>query len=79
MFIPILRHLAAMGETWLLLPADYAHNDYMREYLKAWCHDIVSIGRISWEENGKNSTENFAWYRFDGTRPSGPITYHPPR
>jgi hypothetical protein len=73
---PLIRHLAEMGETWLLLPADLMHNRYMGEFLRAWGRSIVSVGRISWEENGTASKDNFAWFCFDGTLPEGPITFH---
>lgn len=74
---PLLRHLCPQGEVWLLLPMDKLANDNMKVFLHQWCRDVVTIGRVSWEENGTSSKENFAWFRFDGTVPPGPITFHP--
>lgn len=76
---PLMKHLCPMGEVWLLLPADKAINANFSEYLRVWGRDIVAIGRISWEENGVGSTENFAWFRFDGTRPPTPTIFHEKR
>ena len=51
--------------TWLLLPADFASNQWFVPFLPQ-CTDIVAIGRVRWIEGTKgNGYDNFAWYRFD--------------
>lgn len=61
----IIRHLAAIRPTWLLLSADFKHNDYAAEVM-AYCHKVVSIGRVKWIEGSKHQgVDNAAWYLFD--------------
>lgn len=72
---PILQHLAPLGEVWFLLPADNMHNKNMAEYLRVYGRKIVTIGRISWEQNGTTGKENYAWYLFDGTKPPSPTQF----
>lgn len=52
--------------TWLLLKADYAHTkeDGAKKFMKH-CSMIVSVGRISWMENGISGKDNCAWYKFE--------------
>jgi len=49
-----------------LLNADFAHCGYFRGVARR-CVRIVSVGRVSWEENGVKGKENCAWYLFDAT------------
>jgi hypothetical protein len=59
--------------TWLLLPADFASNQWFAPFLSS-CSDIVAFGRVRWfEGTAGNSTDNFAWYRFDARHSAGPI------
>jgi len=77
---PLLRrmivHFRSIAPTvWLLLPADFASNQWFAPFLSS-CSDIVVFGRVRWFEDTKgNSTENFAWYKFDSHHSAGPILH----
>lgn len=62
--LSIAKHLASLAPTWLLLSADFAHNRYFAE-LAPICVKIVSVGRVSWMQNGTAGKDNCAWYLFD--------------
>lgn len=68
--LSIIKHLSALAPTWMLLPWDFAANDYFRE---VWpqCDRVVPIGRVSWLGNGQGGKDNAAWFRF-GPWPSAP-------
>lgn len=63
--LPMIDHFISLKPTWLLLPADYMHNQYFKPYMEK-CSRVVSIGRICWfpTDEGKRvaSTDNFCWY-----------------
>ena len=61
---PLITHLSDMAPTWLLLNADLAHNKRMAPHM-ARCQRIVSVGRVSWMQNGISGYENCAWYLFN--------------
>lgn len=61
----IIAHLAVMKPTWLLLSADFMHNEYAAPLL-AYCPKIVSVGRVKWIAGSKHTGfDNAAWYLFD--------------
>lgn len=67
---PLLEHLPSLKPTWLLLPADVAHNVRMGPYMKE-CSHVVSVGRLYWildngrqDMNGVKGKDNFAWFLF---------------
>ena len=60
----IIDRLSFMRPTWMLLSSDFAHNGYFRA-LAPYCSKIVSVGRVSWMENGTAGKDNAAWYLFD--------------
>lgn len=60
---PLLDHLPTLRPTWLLLPADVAHNKRMGPYMKR-CKSIVSVGRLFWVENKVKGVDNYAWFEF---------------
>lgn len=60
---PIIKHLASLAPTWLLLPADMMHNIRMAPHM-AYCEKVVSVGRVKWFGN-TSGMENSAWYLFD--------------
>ena len=62
--VSIALHLSSIAPTWLLLSADFAHNKYFNK-LADRCVKIVSVGRVSWMENGTSGKDNCAWYLFD--------------
>jgi len=73
--LAILMHLSALAPTWLLLPADFAHNVYFRE-VESRCQKIVSVGRVKWIPGTKHSgKDNAAWYLFDETY-AGSVVFH---
>ena len=60
----ILDNTAAVKTVWLLLPADYMHNQRMALYM-ARCSKVVAVGRLKWIKGStSDSTKNFAWYCF---------------
>lgn len=61
----LITFLCSQHPTWLLLNADLMHNKRMAPYMVR-CAKVVSIGRVSWMQNGKKGFENCAWYLFDG-------------
>jgi len=73
--LAILMHLYSLAPTWLLLPADFAHNVYFGE-VESRCRKIVSVGRVKWVPDSKYSgKDNAAWYLFDASH-VGQITFH---
>lgn len=62
--IAMALHLSSIAPTWFLLNADVAHNKYFSK-ISARCEKIVSVGRVSWEQNGIKGKENCAWFLFD--------------
>lgn len=74
--IGLIRHLSGLKPTWLLLAADFAHNDYAIECL-SYCAKIVSVGRVKWIPGSKHiGLDNAAWYLFDRAH-KGPTIFHP--
>jgi hypothetical protein len=72
--LAILKHLSALAPTWLLLPADFAHNVYFSEVADR-CQKIVSVGRVKWIPGTKHSgKDNAAWYQFDAVH-AGQISF----
>lgn len=67
-------HLSSKAPTWLLLPADFCHNRYFHS-IKPRCAKCVSVGRVSWEQNGVSGKDNAAWYLFDAHH-YGSMTFH---
>ena len=61
--LPLMDHFISLKPTWLLLPADVAHNKYMSEYMKN-CQKVVSVGRLYWMDNKVKGVDNFCWYFF---------------
>lgn len=54
---------------WLLFDADWAHTKQSAYYIKKWCTDIVSIGRLIWIPGTTMSgKDNCAWYRFSADK-----------
>lgn len=73
--LSILMHLSSLAPTWLLLPADFAHNVYFCLGARQ-CRRIVSVGRVKWISDSKHSgKDNSAWYLFDDNH-TGTIRFH---
>jgi hypothetical protein len=65
--LSILMHLSSLAPTWLLLPADFAHNVYFHK-VASRCRKIVSVGRVKWIPGTKGpGKDNAAWFLFDET------------
>lgn len=63
--VSIATHLAGFLPTWLLLSADFMHNEYAAPLLE-FCPLIVSVGRVKWIAGSDNTGfDNAAWYLFD--------------
>ena len=58
--IGMFRHHAP---TWLLFDSDWMFTGQAKPHLK-FCQKIVSIGRVSWMENGQAGMDNCCWYLF---------------
>lgn len=52
------------GDIWLLFDADWQHT-VQAQMFKKRCEMIVSVGRISWMQNGDQGKDNCAWYKFN--------------
>ena len=62
---PLLDHFINSGTpTWILLDADWAHTKQAKPF-GYFCKKIVSVGRVSWEQNNISGFDNCAWYLFD--------------
>jgi hypothetical protein len=72
---PLLEHFMRIGPTWILVDADWMHNQQAAPYIPH-CSHIVSVGRIKWmpgsESTGK---DNACWMRFQGPPTGGPKFY----
>ena len=67
--VEIINHLINIqnGPVWFLLSADFMHNKYFNE-LAPYCRQAVSVGRVSWMNNGKSGYDNAVWYKFSFER-----------
>jgi len=61
---PIIENLSDQLPTWLLFDAPWMHTKQAIPYLKK-CRKIVSVGRVSWMQNGTSSLDDCCWYLFD--------------
>ena len=61
---PMIAHFRTQAPTWLLFDADWMHTKQAAPFLP-YCHKIVSVGRVSWMQNGTSGFDNCAWYLFD--------------
>lgn len=60
---PLITFLSMQHPTWLLFDSDWMHTKQAAQYLK-YCEEIVSVGRVSWMENGTSGKDNCCWYKF---------------
>jgi hypothetical protein len=73
--LSILTHLSSLAPTWLLLPADFAHNIYFGK-IESRCNKIVSVGRVKWIADTKfTGKDNCAWYLFDENHIGSTVFY----
>lgn len=59
----MIRAFTEHAETWLLFDADWAHTLQASPH-GHFCRKIVSVGRVSWEDNGVSGKDNCCWYLF---------------
>ena len=80
---PLIDHLRVQAPTWLLFDADWIHTQQSVGYKDGidraqYCHKIVSVGRVSWEQNGVVGKDNCAWHLFKA-EPAENIVFIPPK
>lgn len=63
MLHPMIDHFRNIAPTWLLFDADWMHTIQAAPYLP-FCRTIVSVGRVSWMDNGTSGMDNCCWYNF---------------
>lgn len=59
----MIESFRAQADTWLLFDSDWSHTIQAAPYLK-YCRKIVSVGRVSWMENGTSGVDNASWHLF---------------
>lgn len=73
--IPMIQHFVTLGESWLLFDSNWANNLKAGPIGKAFCREIVPIGRVKWIEGSKHSAkDDCSWYRFSAA--PGPTIFH---
>ncbi|MGR3219239.1 MAG: hypothetical protein ACUZ8H_05395 [Candidatus Anammoxibacter sp.] len=60
---PMIDVFRKITTTWLLLDAPWMHTKQAKPYME-YCSLIVSVGRVSWMENGISGKDDSCWYRF---------------
>lgn len=61
---PMIEHFSDMRPTWLLFDADWVHTKQAAPFM--WrLKKIVSVGRVSWMQNGTSGKDDCAWHLFD--------------
>lgn len=60
---PMIDVFRQITTTWLLLDAAWMHTKQSVPYMP-YCSLIVSVGRVSWMENGVSGKDDAAWFRF---------------
>jgi len=60
----MVERFSNLRPTWLLFDADWMHTKQAIPYLPR-LRKIVSVGRVSWMQNGTSGMDNCAWYLFD--------------
>lgn len=72
---PMILHFQKQAPTWLLFDADWVHTRQAIPYLDQ-CSHIVSIGRLCWfPETKQTGKDNCAWHRFHVQHSGGPRFY----
>lgn len=71
---PMILHFSALAPTWLLFDADWMHTKQAAPY-RYLCQKVVSVGRVSWMQNGTGGLDNCAWYLFDKNH-QGQTAFH---
>lgn len=78
----MIEHFRQIKPTWVLFDSNWinttqnkvrtVHDGVDAVYLRQYCHKVVSIGRVKWIENSKNTgMEDASWYLFDKEKNRG--------
>lgn len=70
---PMILNFSGIRPTWLLFDADWMHTKQSIEFLPL-LRKVVSVGRVSWMQNGVTGKDNCAWYLFDA-KEEGPTEF----
>lgn len=69
---PMIERFMRIAPTWLLLDADWSHTKQSGPFMDQ-CSHIVSVGRLRWEPDTKQTgKDNASWYRFHAQHTGGP-------
>lgn len=60
---PMIDIFRNHAPTWLLLDSDWKDTIQAAPFMRH-CAKVVSVGRVSWEENGVDGKDNCSWYFF---------------
>ena len=74
----LLQHFLDIDvPSWLLMPHDFATNEYAPPFLKH-CTDIVVAGRVKWIADSEHDGgfDNSCWYRFDINYDGEPVFHN---
>lgn len=69
---PMINIFRLSRPTWLLIDSDWMFTkqssgwNQPTNYMK-YCHKIVTVGRVSWEQNGVTGKDNAVWLYFKDT------------
>ena len=69
---PMIEMFCSIRPTWLLFDANWMHTKQAAPYLP-YCKKVVTIGRVSWMENGTSGVDDSCWYLFDSEKGRGPL------
>lgn len=61
----MIEHFAKLRPTWLLFDTDWLHTKQAAPLIEEYLLSVVSVGRVSWLENGTSGKDNVAWYLFE--------------
>jgi hypothetical protein len=65
---PFIWSWLDIAPTWLLFDADWMHTR-QSSVLMTYCAKVVSVGRVKWIEDSKNTgKDNCCWYLFDKSK-----------
>lgn len=68
----MIERFQRIAPTWLLLDADWSHTKQSGPFMDQ-CSHIVSVGRLRWEPDTKQTgKDNASWYRFHAQHVGGP-------
>lgn len=60
---PMIETFRQQAPTWLLFDTDWWSTQQAQDY-KPYCHATVTVGRLSWMNNGVSGMDNCSWYLF---------------